>query len=202
MKDVPRVCSVTRETMETQVSVRVGLDGQGSSSIETGIPFFDHMLSLFAKHGLFELEIKAKGDLPTGYHHTFEDVGLCLGEAVMKALGDKAAINRFGASFLPMDETLVAVAVDVSGRPNLVYNLTPPKGVKFDKDLIDMFDSIREFFKGFAQASCITLHINLQYGKDIHHIFEATFKGVGLALRDAVAFNERVKGVPSTKGKL
>ncbi|MEE8185821.1 MAG: imidazoleglycerol-phosphate dehydratase HisB, partial [Thermodesulfobacteriota bacterium] len=162
-------------------------------------PFLDHMLSLFAKHGLSDLKIKAKGDVDVDYHHTVEDVGICLGEALNKALGDKKGIRRYGSIAVPMDEALSSVSLDISDRPYLVYKVNFPKKARiknFDPDLIE------DFLQAFVNRSGITLHINVPYGRNIHHMIEAIFKALGRALSDAVRLDPRIKGVMSTKGRL
>ncbi|OGL51292.1 MAG: imidazoleglycerol-phosphate dehydratase [Candidatus Schekmanbacteria bacterium RIFCSPHIGHO2_02_FULL_38_11] len=193
-----RSAKVERKTSETDISISLKLDGAGASSISTTIPFIDHMLSLMARHGLFDLKIKAKGDTDIDCHHTVEDIGICLGEAFKKALGDMKGISRYGSQNLPMDETLVSAAVDISGRPYLVYNVKfPRKGLRdFD---ISLF---KEFFQAFSSTSRITLHINLVYGNNAHHICEAVFKAFGRSLRQAVSIDPRIRGVLSTKGKI
>jgi imidazoleglycerol-phosphate dehydratase len=193
-----RQSKIVRNTRETQISLRLNLDGSGKSSVKTGISFLDHMLDLLARHSLCDLEIKAKGDLDVDYHHLVEDLGIALGEAVKGALGDKKGIARYGFSILPMDECLVRVALDFSGRPYLVYR------VKSVKKRIRDFDIglIREFMQGFANASQCNLHIELLYGDEPHHIVEGIFKGLAKSLDAAKTRDPRVKGVPSTKGKL
>jgi len=193
-----RSAKVVRKTSETDITISLGLDGSGENSISTTIPFIDHMLSLMARHGLFDLKIKAKGDTDIDCHHTVEDIGICLGEAFKKALGDMKGISRYGSQNLPMDETLVSAAVDISGRPYLVYNVKfPRKGLRdFD---ISLF---KEFFQAFSSTSRITLHINLVYGNNAHHICEAVFKAFGRSLRQAVSIDPRIRGVLSTKGKI
>ncbi len=169
---------VERKTKETQIVLQVGLDGTGASKVETGIPFFNHMLEAWSKHGLMDLTVDARGDLEVDLHHTVEDVGICLGKAFHEALGDRAGIARYGASFLPMDEALLHAAVDISGRPFLVFNVP----VNFNAE--------------------ITLHVNMHYGQNLHHIAEAVFKAVGRALAEATRLNPRIAGVLSTKGSL
>ena len=193
-----RSAKVVRKTSETDITISLGLDGSGENSISTTIPFIDHMLSLMSKHGLFDLKIRAKGDTEIDCHHTVEDIGICLGEAFRKALGDMKGISRYGSQNLPMDETLASVAVDVSGRPYLVYNIKfPRKGLRdFDLNLF------KEFFQAFSSTSRITLHINLIYGNNAHHICEAVFKAFGRSLRQAVSIDPRIRGVLSTKGKI
>ena len=189
---------MTRKTKETQIVLRIDLDGSGQEAVHTGIPFFDHMVSLLAYHGGFDLSLKARGDLGVEAHHTVEDVGICLGDGIKEALKGARGIRRYGAALLPMDETLVRVALDFSMRPCLVFQA----GMKrrrmgtFDLELVE------EFLKALVNHSGITLHVNLLYGKNSHHIVEAVFKGVGRALREAVSFDPRTAGVPSTKGRL
>jgi len=194
-----RKSAIKRKTTETNISLKFTIDGQGKGKINTGIPFLDHMLTLFAKHGLFDLSIEAVGDLEIDYHHTVEDIGIVLGKAIAQAVGDKKGIRRYGSALIPMDETLASVALDLSARPYLVYNVAFPKRGKikeFDADLIE------DFFHALVTTSGITLHINLRYGRNIHHIFEAVFKAFARALDEATSIDSRVSGVPSTKGKL
>jgi imidazoleglycerol-phosphate dehydratase len=189
---------VRRKTMETDVAVELNLDGHGESTVETGIPFLDHMLAQLAKHGLFDLKIQAKGDLEVDYHHTVEDIGLTLGEAFEKALGDKAGIRRYGSALVPMDETLVTVAVDLGGRPYFVFQAPQLQGVigSFHTELV------KEFFKALVNTLKANIHILLQYGENRHHVVEAMFKGLAQALDQATALDPRRSGIPSTKGKL
>jgi len=193
-----RKVSVERVTSEVKVKVDLNLDGEGSFDIETGIPFFDHMLAQLARHGYFDLKVSAIGDLEVDFHHTVEDVGLALGEAFLKALGDKKSIARFGEAFVPFDETLVFASVDLSGRPYLVYRAKVPKSKvgEFDLELGE------EFFKSFSNTLLCNLHIELKYGDNLHHMIEAIFKAVGRALDKASAIDKRSADVPSTKGKL
>lgn len=193
-----RTATVKRETKETSIEVNLDLDGQGNSKIETGIPFLNHMLELFAKHGLFDLTVKAKGDLEVDAHHTVEDLGITLGRALKEAIGDKKGIERFGDSVVPMDESLVLTAIDISGRPHLEYNVDIPL------DMIGAYDTALtpEFLQALANEAGLTLHLKLLAGRNAHHIIEAIFKGLALALRRAVKIDQRVKGVPSTKGTL
>lgn len=193
----PRTAHVTRKTAETDIELQLVLDGEGHADVETGIGFFDHMLTAFARHGLFDLTVRVEGDLHVDGHHTVEDTGLCLGAALYQALGDKAGIQRFGSAYVPMDDALVLAALDLSGRPYLAYDLTP-------NGRIGQFDAVlaEEFFRAFAMTGGVTLHMRELAGKNEHHIVEAAFKAVARALRDAVAFDPRVKGVPSTKGML
>lgn len=193
-----RTGRVERKTRETDISVQLTLDGEGKTAIDTGIPFFDHMLELFGRHGLFDLRVRARGDLAVDFHHTVEDLGICLGQAFLEALGDKKGISRYGSVSVPMDEALAAVAVDIGGRNFLVYN---PKirQIKIGDFNVGLF---KEFFRAFTGEARIALHINVFYGDDVHHVIEAVFKGLGRALRAAVELDPRVKGVPSTKGRL
>lgn len=193
-----RSALVHRKTKETDVEVDLNLDGEGSYRIETGIPFFDHMLESFAKHGLFDLQITAKGDLAVDTHHTIEDVGIILGQAVREALGDAAGIRRYGSQVLPMAEAKVEVSLDVSNRAYLVYE------VRFGNDRIGDFDATltEDFLYAFAQNAGIDLHVELRYGRQPHHIVEAIFKGLARALRVAVERDPRVKGLPTVKGAL
>jgi len=187
-----------RLTSEVKVEVEINLDGEGNFNIDTGIPFFDHMLAQFSRHGYFDLDIKAVGDIEVDFHHTVEDVGLSLGDAFLKALGDKKSITRFGEAFVPFDETLAFVSVDLSGRPYLVYNVTVPKTKigEFDVELGE------EFFKSFSNTLLCNLHIELKYGDNLHHVIEAVFKAVGRALDKASSIDPRSSSVPSTKGTL
>ncbi len=198
MSKATRSAAVERKTRETVVRVEIDLDGSGEYEISTGIPFFDHMLESFAKHGLFDLRITAKGDLDVDTHHTVEDVGIALGEALREALGSAAGIRRFGLAVLPMSEAKVEVSVDVSNRAYLVY------GVELANDRIGSFDAslIQDFLYAFAQNARLDLHVELRYGKNPHHVVEAIFKGTARALRDAVERDPRVKGLPTVKGAL
>lgn len=194
-----RKVKVERRTKETDIAVEINLDGSGKYSINTSIPFLDHMLSLMCRHGLFDAKLKAKGDIEIDYHHTVEDVGIVLGKAIKQALGDMKGISRYGQASVPMDEALASVSLDISGRPYLVYKVEFPKKSKlkdFDPDLIE------DFLQAFVSNSSITLHINVLYGRNTHHIIEAIFKGLGRALRQAVTIDPRIKGLPTTKGKL
>ncbi len=198
MSKAARSAAVERKTRETDVRVEIDLDGRGEYEISTGIPFFDHMLESFAKHGLFDLRITAKGDLQVDTHHTVEDVGIALGEALREALGNAAGIRRFGSAVLPMSEAKVEVSVDVSNRAYLVY------GVELANDRIGSFDAAltQDFLYAFAQNAGLDLHVELRYGKNPHHVVEAIFKGTARALRDAVERDPRVKGLPTVKGAL
>ena len=193
-----RKAEIYRKTTETEVSMELDLDGTGQGKISTTVAFMDHMLSLFARHGLVDLIIKSHGDTQVDDHHLVEDIGICLGDAVKKALGDKKGIHRYGSAMIPMDESLCSLVMDISGRPYLIYNVEfkSKKNDKFDYSLL------REFFKSFSDHSGITLHINLLYGRNNHHIAEAIFKALALALRKAVTIHGRIKGILSTKGSL
>ena len=193
-----RKADITRETAETQIKLSLNLDGEGTSNINTGVGFLDHMLELFAKHGFFDLEVEAKGDLHVDAHHTTEDVGICLGQALQKATNDKIGMKRFGSFTVPMYEAIATVDLDICGRPFLHYQtpLTTGKVGDFDIELIE------EFFHGFVNNSGTTLHINVPYGTNQHHIIEAIFKAVAKALDIATFIDTRIKGVLSTKGSL
>jgi imidazoleglycerol-phosphate dehydratase len=195
---IERIGSVGRKTRETQISVELKLDGTGRSELNTGVPFLDHMLTLFAVHGIFDLQIMAAGDLDVDAHHTVEDVGICLGQALSKALGDRAAITRYGYSTIPMDEALASVSLDLSNRPFLVYD-TPPMA-----DRTGEFETALapEFFRAFCQHGGVTLHVRVLYGSNAHHMLEAAFKAFARALSIAVSFDPRRSGVPSSKGAL
>lgn len=193
-----RTAEVTRETGETKISCRINLDGTGKCEIQTGIGFFNHMLTLFAKHGLFDLELKADGDIDVDCHHTVEDTGIVVGLAMKKALGDKSGINRYGSILLPMDETLALCAVDLSGRPYLVFDADFPA----ERLGIMETETVREFFLAVANACGMNLHLKILYGENTHHMAEAMFKAFARALCTAVSYNSRVQGVPSTKGSL
>jgi imidazoleglycerol-phosphate dehydratase len=193
-----RSVSLERTTAETRINLSLTLDGEGRSDIRTGIPFFDHMLTLFSRHGLFDLEVVAKGDIEVDFHHTVEDVGITLGQAFAKALGDKAGIRRYGHAYVPMDEALARVVVDCSGRPFLAYDA--PRGV----EAIGLFpfQLVEEFLRALAVNAGLTLHVSVLAGRDAHHMAEGIFKALGRALDIAVSHDERVKGIPSTKGVL
>tara|TARA_B100001013_G_scaffold339135_1_gene260820 strand:- start:263 stop:862 length:600 start_codon:yes stop_codon:yes gene_type:complete len=194
-----RIAEIQRETKETQISLKLNLDGEGISTIETGVPFFNHMLELFTRHGLFDLEIKAQGDLDVDYHHVVEDIGIVLGQAVKEAVGDKLGINRYGFFLLPMDETLASVILDLGGRSVLVYRAETQE--RFIRDF--NIGLIKEFFQAFANNAGANLHVNLEYGQEPHHIAEAIFKGFGRALDIATGIDSRqVDKLPSTKGRL
>lgn len=194
-----RIATITRDTLETKISVSINLDGTGQSSFETGIPFLEHMLDQVARHGLVDLEIKSSGDLHIDDHHSVEDIGISLGQAYAQALGDKKGIMRYGHAYVPLDEALSRVVIDFSGRPGIEYRVKYPRARigQFDVDLI------HEFFQGFANHAPATLHIDNLQGKNSHHIAETIFKAFGRALRVAVSRDERIAGViPSTKGSL
>lgn len=195
---MPRKSHVKRHTAETDIRIQMNLDGSGKTVISTGIAFFDHMLTLFSVHGRFDLNIEAEGDIDVDFHHTVEDMGLVLGDAVSGALKDRKGIKRYGFASTPMDETLAEVSIDLSNRPYLVYNLPGSlgDGSRFDKALA------KEFFRAFAVRAGMNLHINVKYGENDHHIIEAVFKATGRALGQAVAIDPRIKGVRSTKGSL
>ncbi|MFZ2656761.1 MAG: imidazoleglycerol-phosphate dehydratase HisB [Victivallales bacterium] len=198
MKKGKRIAKVVRKTKETSISVEINLDGSGKSTVSTGIPFLNHMLELFAKHGLFDLDISAKGDLQIDCHHTIEDLGIVLGDAIAKAAGDKKGIRRYGWCILPMDEALAMVSLDLSGRPYLVYDLVPPAAKVKDIDT----RLFHEFFQALSVKSGMNLHINLMKGEEAHHVFEAVFKAFAKALDQAVSYDSRISGVLSTKGML
>ncbi len=193
-----RTANITRETKETRISVTVNLDGAGTGTIGTGVGFFDHMLDHVARHGLFDLEVKAEGDLHIDPHHTVEDVGICMGRAFLQAVGEPKGLTRYGHAVVPMDEALAEVTVDFSGRPFLVFSADLPKARlgEFDAELAE------EFLRAFTVQSRVTLHADLRYGKNLHHCIEAMFKALGRALRQAVTLDPRVLSVPSTKGML
>jgi len=198
-KPVPRIVELARNTAETRITVRVNLDGTGVSRLHTGIGFFDHMLDQIARHGLIDLDIDAEGDLHIDGHHTVEDVGITLGQAVHKAIGDKKGIRRYGHAYVPLDEALSRVVIDFSGRPGLVMD------VPFKSSMIGTFDSalVHEFFQGFVNHAFVTLHIDNLKGENAHHQAETVFKAFARALRSAVEFDPRALGsIPSTKGTL
>ena len=190
--------TIKRETAETKISLDLNIDGKGEFDINTGIPFFDHMMTLWARHGFFDLILKADGDIDVDLHHTIEDIGICLGKAVKKALGDKKGITRYGFNFLPMDETLCRSVIDLSNRPFLVYKADYPgdKTGEFDVQLV------QEFFQAFVNNSGATLHIEVVYGENIHHMIEAIFKSFARSLNQATAIDPAQTGIPSTKGVL
>ena len=190
---------VERKTKETEVAVHLNLDGTGSAKVQTPIPFFSHMLEAWAKHGLMDLAVEASGDVEVDIHHTVEDVGIVLGQALKQALGDKKGLVRYGTSFVPMDEALVQASVDLSGRPFLVFSVPVARTRVSNFDM----DMLQEFFRAFAFNAEATLHVTMHYGHNLHHIAEAVFKSVGRALADATRINPRIAGVlPSTKGTL
>ena len=193
-----RKAEITRTTKETDIKAAIELDGSGTASVHTGIGFFDHMLDGFARHGFFDLSLEADGDLEVDCHHTIEDAGIVLGSAIRQALGDKRGIKRFGSCILPMDETLVLCAVDLSGRPYLVFDgeFTAERVGDFDTDMV------REFFYAISYAAGMNLHIKVLSGGNNHHMIEAMFKAFARALDEAVTFDERIKDVLSTKGSL
>lgn len=200
MKSSQRKAEVRRTTQETDIRLRLNVDGKGKSSVKTGMPFLDHMLMSLAKHGLFDLEIQARGDLEVDIHHTNEDVGIVLGQALAKALGDKKGIRRFGFFIIPMDEALVRVSLDISGRPSL--NILRQKGVKFSRLENYSFHDACEFLKAFTLHAGINMAAEVVTGHDSHHIIEALFKSTAKALDMATQHDPRVKGIPSTKGSL
>ncbi len=194
-----RQAQVTRNTLETQISVKLDLDGSGESKLATGIGFFDHMLDQVARHGMIDLEIEAKGDLHIDAHHTVEDVGITLGQAFAKAIGDKKGVRRYGHAYVPLDEALSRVVVDLSGRPGLEYTVEYVRGLVGEFDI----DLVHEFFQGFANHALVTLHIDNFKGRNAHHQAETIFKAFGRALRMASEMDPRAAGaLPSTKGSL
>ncbi len=195
---MPRTATIERKTKETDIRIELSLDGKGQGAIETGVPFFDHMLTQIARHGFFDLTVAAKGDIEIDAHHTVEDVGICLGEAFKKALGDKAGIRRYGRGTMPMHESLASVILDFSGRPFLVYNVPLPKAQvgNFEVELVE------EFFTAFCNHGGVNVHVNLAYGDNLHHIVEAVFKAFARALDEACSLDPRIEGVLSSKGKL
>jgi imidazoleglycerol-phosphate dehydratase len=193
-----RKADVRRRTRETDIRIRLDLDGSGRSSVSTGMPFLDHMLELLARHALVDLEVRARGDLAVDYHHTVEDLGLVLGDALNEALGDRRGIARYGQALLPMDESLSLVAVDLGGRPYLVYEIANRRKKIRDFDL----GLIEEFLRAFVTQARMNLHVAHLYGAEPHHAFESVFKGLARALRMACARDPRVRGVPSSKGRI
>jgi imidazoleglycerol-phosphate dehydratase len=193
-----RQASVHRATKETDIAVTVAIDGEGKYEVETGVPFLNHMLELFARHGFFDLNVRGRGDLEVDAHHTVEDVGLTLGEALREALGDKQGIRRFGEATVPLDEALVSVVVDLSGRPFLAYN------VKLEHERVGTFDVelVHDFLLALTNQIGMNLHVNMWSGRNPHHIVEASFKGLARALSQAASYDARVRGVLSTKGVL
>jgi imidazoleglycerol-phosphate dehydratase len=195
---VSRIGTVTRETSETKVVLTLDLDGTGATEVATGVPFFDHMLEALGRHALLDLAVKAKGDTQVDAHHTVEDVGICVGQAIAEALGERAGITRFGSATVPMDEALVSAALDISGRPYLAYEVEVPI------EIVGTFDTTlaEEFMRAVVSNSGLTLHLRSLAGGNAHHIIEAVFKAFARALKEAVAPDPRVTGVPSTKGAL
>lgn len=194
-----RKATVERTTSETAIRLGLAVDGSGKSTLSTGIAFFDHMLTLFARHGLFDLDLQAKGDLEVDFHHTVEDTGITLGQALTKALGNKAGIRRYGFSYVPMDEALVRVVLDLSGRPFLAYNApadVEPIGGTFS------FQLVEEFLRALSVHGGMNLHVDILAGRDAHHMAEGVFKALARALDQATQLDPRVQGVPSTKGSL
>lgn len=191
-----RFGEIKRTTFETDISVRIDVDGTGKSSIDTGVGFLDHMLTLFSKHGIMDLDVMAAGDIHVDFHHTVEDIGIALGKCIAEALSDKNGLRRYGTCFLPMDEALAMVCVDISGRPFLVFDCGIPaqKVGDFDTELVE------EFFRAVAFNAGLTLHVKLMYGSNSHHIIEAVFKAFGRALREAASIDARVEGPMTTKG--
>lgn len=193
-----RYAEIERNTRETRIKAAITIDGKGTGSISTGVAFMDHMLTLFARHGLFDLTVKAEGDLDVDAHHLFEDLGLVLGDALAKALGDKAGIKRYGSFLLPMDETLVMIALDLSGRPGLYYSVNPPAQTVGGVDP----RLFHEFFQALCVKGGINMHIRQIVSEETHHLYEAIFKGFAKALDIATSYDERIDGVLSTKGCL
>jgi imidazoleglycerol-phosphate dehydratase len=193
-----RTATISRKTKETEISVTLDLDGRGTHEIESGVPFLDHMLTQIARHGFFDLQVSARGDLEIDAHHTVEDLGICLGEAFKQALGDKSGVRRYGRGSMPMHEALAAVVLDFSGRPFLVYNVPLPKAQvgNFELELVE------EFFTAFCNHAGANVHVNLAYGDNLHHIVEAVFKAFARALDEATQLDPRVDGVLSSKGTL
>jgi imidazoleglycerol-phosphate dehydratase len=195
---MPRIARIVRNTTETQIEMTVDLDGIGRTEVSTGVGFFDHLLTHLGKHSLIDLTVAAKGDLHIDAHHTVEDAGICFGKALAQALGDKAGIRRYGSATLPMDDTLVTAAIDLSGRPFLVWRCD------FPPEMLGSFNSAlaEEFWRAASSAGAFNLHLVLHHGRNAHHIIEASFKAIARALRQAVEFDPRTTGVPSTKGVL
>lgn len=195
---MPRIAQINRQTAETEIELSLNLDGTGKTEVSTGVGFFDHMLTHIGKHGLFDLSVRCRGDLHIDAHHTVEDVGICFGKALMQALGDKAAIRRFGDCTLPMDETLATAAIDLSGRPFLIWQPI----IQFES--LGTFSSqlAEEFWRAVSSSGLLTLHVVLHHGRNTHHIVEAIFKACARALRFAVEIDPRSSGIPSTKGVL
>jgi len=196
----PRTATIKRKTSETDIQIKLTVDGTGKSSVDTKIPFLDHMLALFAKHGLFNLEIKARGDLDVDIHHTNEDLGITLGQALAKALGDKKGIRRYGSFAVPMDEALIRATLDISGRPSLY--IEKAKSVRLSRQPKYTYEDAVDFLRSFCQHAGINMHIGVLAGEDTHHIIEGMFKALAKSLDMATAMDPRVRGIPSTKGKL
>ena len=193
-----RTAARSRKTAETSIELSIAIDGSGTSSVHTGVPFFDHMLTLFAKHGLFDLNVRTEGDIEVDFHHTIEDTGIVIGDCLREALGTKEGIRRYGCCYLPMDETLARVVVDLSNRPHLEFRA--PAGTPSAPNM--PFTLVEEFCRAVASNLRANIHVELLYGRDGHHIAEAIFKGLARALRDACEIDPRVKGIPSTKEAL
>lgn len=196
---MPRSANITRHTLETQIAVTLNLDGAGQANLTTGIPFLEHMLDQVARHGMLDLDIQAKGDLQIDAHHTVEDIGITIGQAFLKAVGDKKGVRRYGHAYVPLDEALSRVVIDLSGRPGLEYHVDFPRARigEFDVDLI------HEFFQGFCNHALVTLHIHCLQGRNAHHVSETIFKAFGRALRMALEADARMlQAIPSTKGSL
>ena len=193
-----RKSKVSRTTTETDINISLNLDGKGSYKLDTGVPFLDHMLALWSRHGMFDLDIEAQGDTGIDDHHTVEDIGICLGQAISQALGDKTGIRRYGTAFAPMDESLAMVVIDISGRAFTSVDIPMPaqKVGDFDTELVE------EFLRALATNAEITLHVRLLQGKNTHHVIEAVFKALGRAINEAVSIDERIEGIMSTKGQL
>lgn len=193
-----RKAVVKRKTKETDIELQLRLDGKGTSNIGTGIGFLDHMLDLTTKHGFLDLELRCKGDVNVDFHHSVEDIGIALGKAFKETIGDKKGITRYATAFTPMDEALSIVSIDISGRPYLQFNAS------FERERVGSFDTelVEEFFRAFAFNAEVTLHVNVQYGKNTHHIIESIFKGFGRVIDEASAVQDRIEGVLSTKGIL
>ncbi|MCX7665074.1 MAG: imidazoleglycerol-phosphate dehydratase HisB [Gemmataceae bacterium] len=193
-----RTAQINRKTNETEITLSLNLDGTGQQELDTGVGFFDHMLTHLARHGLFDLQVKCTGDLHIDSHHTVEDVGICLGKALAQALGDKSGIRRYGSATLPMDETLVTVAVDLSGRPFVVWQ------AELANETLGIFHSslAEEFWRAVAATALMNFHVVVHHGKNTHHLIEAIFKAAAIALRQATEFDPRRTGIPSTKGSL
>ena len=191
---------IKRKTSETNITMEINLDGSGKSKIKTTINFLGHMLNLFTKHGLFDLKLKCVGDIEVDGHHTNEDIGICLGQAIKMALSDKAGIKRFGFASVPMDEALIEVSLDLSGRPYLKFTVHSPQSIVHSKEY--SLNYLKQFLQALVSNAGITLHVEIIYGEDLHHIIEAVFKAFGRALKEAVTIDPRVKGILSTKGIL